>query len=230
MRALLDGGEQVGANREARLEALPGRLGEQCGGVAAVRVVRVNQQQALAPLPGARRIPLPNGACARGRVGYHLEHGSRVRCVHEHGEAPGLVDEQGPKGRVGVVDGVEAGDGGRAGPHARRLQPLGPCVQGALPRKAGPHGLQLGDALLHVAGRAVERVIQVACRERAVARQADRVATLENPGKEDLMAITVSDLKEDDEPEETPGQAIAQDAAPLPTEDGVADKKRELNL
>ena len=55
--------------------------------------------------------------------------------------------------------------------------------------------------------------------ERAVARQADRVAALENPGKEDLMAITVSDLKEDDEPEETPGQAIAQDAAPLPVEE-----------
>ena len=43
---------------------------------------------------------------------------------------------------------------------------------------------------------------------------------MENPGKEDLMAITVSDLEEDDEPEETPGQAIARDAAPLPTEDG----------
>ena len=56
--------------------------------------------------------------------------------------------------------------------------------------------------------------------ERAVARQADRVAAMENPGKEDLMAITVADLKEDDDPEETPGQAIAQDAAPLPTEDG----------
>ena len=56
--------------------------------------------------------------------------------------------------------------------------------------------------------------------ERAVARQADRVAALENPGKEDLMAITVSDLKEDGEPEESPGQAIAQDAAPLPAEEG----------
>ena len=61
--------------------------------------------------------------------------------------------------------------------------------------------------------------------ERAVARQADRVAALENPGKEDLMAITVSDLKEDDDPEETPGQAIAQDAAPLPAENGGAEDR-----
>ena len=61
--------------------------------------------------------------------------------------------------------------------------------------------------------------------ERAVARQADRVAALENPGKEDLMSITVADLKEDDDPEETPGQAIAQDAAPLPTEDGGAEDR-----
>ena len=30
---------------------------------------------------------------------------------------------------------------------------------------------------------------------------------------------------EDDEPEETPGQAIAQDAAPLPTEDGGAEDR-----
>ena len=43
---------------------------------------------------------------------------------------------------------------------------------------------------------------------------------MENPGKEDLMSITVADLKEDDDPEETPGQAIAQDAAPLPAEEG----------
>ena len=61
--------------------------------------------------------------------------------------------------------------------------------------------------------------------ERAVARQADRVAAMENPGKEDLMSITVADLKEDDDPEETPGQAIAQDAAPLPTEDGGAEDR-----
>ena len=61
--------------------------------------------------------------------------------------------------------------------------------------------------------------------ERAVARQADRVAAMENPGKEDLMAITVSDLKEDGEPEEAPGQAIAQDAAPLPMEGGGAEDR-----
>ena len=33
--------------------------------------------------------------------------------------------------------------------------------------------------------------------ERAVARQSDRVAALEAPGKEELMALTVEDLKED---------------------------------
>ena len=33
--------------------------------------------------------------------------------------------------------------------------------------------------------------------ERAVARQSDRVAALEAPGKEELMALTVEDLRED---------------------------------
>ena len=35
--------------------------------------------------------------------------------------------------------------------------------------------------------------------ERAVARQSDRVAALEAPGKEDLMALTQADLQEDEE-------------------------------
>nr|WP_207723487.1 AAA family ATPase [Lawsonibacter faecis] len=50
--------------------------------------------------------------------------------------------------------------------------------------------------------------------ERAVSRQSDRVAAMENPGKEDLMAITVADLREDDDEEESPAQAIEADAAP----------------
>ena len=37
--------------------------------------------------------------------------------------------------------------------------------------------------------------------ERAVARQADRVAALENPGKEELMALTTADLQEEDAPQ-----------------------------
>ena len=51
--------------------------------------------------------------------------------------------------------------------------------------------------------------------ERAVSRQSDRVAAMENPGKEDLMAITVADLREDDDEEESPAQAIEADAAPI---------------
>ena len=35
--------------------------------------------------------------------------------------------------------------------------------------------------------------------ERAVARQSDRVAALEAPGKEDLMALTQADLQEDED-------------------------------
>ena len=38
--------------------------------------------------------------------------------------------------------------------------------------------------------------------EAAVARQANRVAALEAPGKEDLMALTVADLDLEDEDEE----------------------------
>ena len=34
--------------------------------------------------------------------------------------------------------------------------------------------------------------------ERAVSRQSDRVAALEAPGKEDLMSLTLADLREDD--------------------------------
>ena len=37
--------------------------------------------------------------------------------------------------------------------------------------------------------------------ERAVARQSDRVAVLENPGKEELMALTTADLQEEDAPQ-----------------------------
>ena len=37
--------------------------------------------------------------------------------------------------------------------------------------------------------------------ERAVARQSDRVAALENPGKEELMALTTADLQEEDAPQ-----------------------------
>ena len=36
--------------------------------------------------------------------------------------------------------------------------------------------------------------------ERAVARQSDRVAALEKPGKEELMALTVADLQEEGGP------------------------------
>ncbi len=52
--------------------------------------------------------------------------------------------------------------------------------------------------------------------ERAVSRQADRVAGMEQPGKEDLMALTVADLREEDgedtpEPEAgDPGPAARQ--------------------
>ena len=37
--------------------------------------------------------------------------------------------------------------------------------------------------------------------ERAVARQADRVAALEHPGREELMALTTADLQEEDAPQ-----------------------------
>ena len=37
--------------------------------------------------------------------------------------------------------------------------------------------------------------------ERAVARQADRVAALEHPGREELMALTTADLREEDGPQ-----------------------------
>ena len=49
--------------------------------------------------------------------------------------------------------------------------------------------------------------------ERAVARQSDRVAALEKPGKEELMALTVADLQEeggpvpDGAPDETPPES-----------------------
>lgn len=41
--------------------------------------------------------------------------------------------------------------------------------------------------------------------ERGIARQADRVAAMEAPGKEDLMALTIPDLADEDAgKEETP--------------------------
>ena len=52
--------------------------------------------------------------------------------------------------------------------------------------------------------------------ERAVARQADRVAALEHPGREELMALTTADLQE----EEGPRTEEAQDAAPPPVPHG----------
>ena len=42
--------------------------------------------------------------------------------------------------------------------------------------------------------------------ERAVARQADRLAALENPGREELMSLTAADLREEDGEEYTPAQ------------------------
>ena len=43
--------------------------------------------------------------------------------------------------------------------------------------------------------------------ERAVARQADRVAALERPGKEELMALTAADLREEAAPDGAPAGA-----------------------
>ncbi len=42
--------------------------------------------------------------------------------------------------------------------------------------------------------------------ERAVARQADRLAALESPGREELMSLTAADLREEDGEEYTPAQ------------------------
>ena len=50
--------------------------------------------------------------------------------------------------------------------------------------------------------------------ERAVARQSDRVAALENPDKEALMALTLSDLREDEEEKAESAPASAGPAAP----------------
>jgi hypothetical protein len=50
--------------------------------------------------------------------------------------------------------------------------------------------------------------------ERAVSRQSDRVAAMESPKKEDLMAITQADLQEDEEGEK-PGETPA---TPVPAE------------
>ena len=50
--------------------------------------------------------------------------------------------------------------------------------------------------------------------ERAVARQSDRVAALENPDKEALMALTLSDLREDEDEEPESAPAPAEPAAP----------------
>ena len=50
--------------------------------------------------------------------------------------------------------------------------------------------------------------------ERAVARQSDRVAALENPDKEALMALTLSDLREDEDEEPESAPASAGPAAP----------------
>ena len=44
--------------------------------------------------------------------------------------------------------------------------------------------------------------------ERAVARQADRVAVLEAPGREDLMALTVADLRDGEEEKPEQGPAL----------------------
>ena len=52
--------------------------------------------------------------------------------------------------------------------------------------------------------------------ERAVARQADRVAALEHPGREELMALTTADLREEDGPR----TEEAQGAAPPPVPHG----------
>lgn len=51
--------------------------------------------------------------------------------------------------------------------------------------------------------------------ERAVSRQSDRVAVMESPKKEDLMAITQADLQEDEEgekPVETPATPVPAEA------------------
>ena len=49
--------------------------------------------------------------------------------------------------------------------------------------------------------------------ERAVSRQSDRLAAMEAPKKEDLMALTEADLKEDEEAEETVEEKPAETAA-----------------
>ncbi len=48
--------------------------------------------------------------------------------------------------------------------------------------------------------------------ERAVSRQSDRVAGMESPKKEDLMALTENDLKEDEDLKETPPTGAAAPA------------------
>ncbi len=50
--------------------------------------------------------------------------------------------------------------------------------------------------------------------ERAVARQADRLAALDHPGKEDLMALTVSDLSGEAEPDRQAQAAQPQSPEP----------------
>ena len=63
--------------------------------------------------------------------------------------------------------------------------------------------------------------------EDMVVRQANRVAALENPSKEDLMAVLPADLEDPEEEEEAEAEAPAEDAPAEPAEDPEAPAEPE---